>query len=61
MISVPSGKHIGERLDDNLKDESGHFIRCRACGAWVDCRDLNAILEHAGPLPHPARTQAYDR
>ena len=24
---------------------------------WIDMRDLGQVLEHAGPLPHPAQDQ----
>jgi hypothetical protein len=40
-----------ERLGDPPKDEAEHFIRCPACGGWIDCRDLE------GPLPHPPQDQ----
>jgi hypothetical protein len=33
--------------------EAGHFIRCEACGGWIDCRDLGSVSDHQGPLPHP--------
>jgi hypothetical protein len=26
-----------------------------ACGGWIDCRDLGHVLDHEGPLPHPAQ------
>ena len=34
-----------------------HFIRCPACGGWIDCRDLGQVFEHEGPLPHSAQDQ----
>ena len=38
-------------------DESEHFIKCGACGGWVDCRDLGQVFDHEGPLPHPKQDQ----
>jgi hypothetical protein len=28
------------------------------CGGFFDMRDLGAVLDHEGPLPHPAYDQA---
>jgi len=42
-------------VGDPPKDEAEHFIRCPACGGWIDCRDLAQVVEHEGPLPHPAQ------
>jgi hypothetical protein len=39
------------------KDETEHFVRCPACGGWIDCRDLGQVFEHEGSLPHPAQDQ----
>ena len=55
--NVPRGKYLGRRIGDPPKDEAEHFIRCPACGGWVDCRDLGQVFEHEGPLPHPAEDQ----
>jgi hypothetical protein len=30
----------------------------QACGGWLDMRDLGAVLDHEGPLPHAAEDQA---
>jgi hypothetical protein len=35
----PRGTIVGRRVGDTPKDEAEHFIRCPACGGWVDCRD----------------------
>lgn len=35
--------------------EADHFIDCPTCGGKIDCRDLAAVFEHEGPLPHPAQ------
>ena len=40
VTSIPRGKYIGRRVGDPPTDEAGHFIRCPACGGWIDCRDL---------------------
>ena len=34
------------------------FLKRDACGGWFDIRDLGAVLDHEGPLPHPACDQA---
>jgi uncharacterized C2H2 Zn-finger protein len=57
VTNVPRGKYLGKRIGDPPKDEAEHFIRCPACGGWVDCRDLGQVFEHEGPLPHPAQDQ----
>jgi len=28
------------------KSEVDHYIRCPACGGWIDCRDLGLALDH---------------
>jgi hypothetical protein len=50
---LPHGKYLGERVGDPPKDEAEHFVRCPACGGWIDCRDLNKVFEHEG-APTPA-------
>jgi hypothetical protein len=57
VIDLPRGKYSGQRLCDNPTDEAEHFIRCPACGGWIDCRDLGRVFEHEGLLPHPAQDQ----
>jgi hypothetical protein len=57
MPDFPRGTIFGRRVGDPQKDESDHFIRCPACGGWIDCRDLGHVLDHEGPLPHPAQDQ----
>ena len=52
MGKIPSGKYIGERVDDPPASDAEHFIKCSACGSWIDCRDLGSVLDHEGPLPH---------
>ncbi len=37
---IPRGKYIGKRFGYPPADEVEHFIKCPACGGWIDCRDL---------------------
>ena len=55
MFVVPRGKYIGKPLGALLEIEREHFIKCPACGGWIDCRDLAQVFEHQGPLPHPVQ------
>ena len=57
MIDIPRGKYIDQRVGVPPRDEAEHFIRCQACGGWIDCRDLVKVLEHECPLPHPVEDQ----
>jgi hypothetical protein len=57
VTNVPRGKYLGKRVGDPRKDEAEHFIRCPACGGWIDCRDPGQVFEHEGPLPHPVQDQ----
>jgi hypothetical protein len=54
MTTVPRGRIIGKPVSGEPTNEAEHFIRCPACGGWIDCRDLGQVLEHEAPLPHPA-------
>ena len=58
MAQVPRDKYRGKRVGGEPKDEAEHFIRCPACGGWIDCRHLGQVIKHAGPLPHPVEDQA---
>jgi len=49
-FDVPRGKYIGKPLGAPLESERAHFIKCPACGGWIDCRDLGQVFEHEGPL-----------
>ena len=51
----------GERVGKPATDEAEHFIRCPACGGWIDCRDLACVFEHEGPLPIRRRTDRNDQ
>ena len=51
---------IGKPRDgEPLEGEAGHFIKCPACGRWLDMRDLGQVLAHeqdcdgtSAPPPH---------
>jgi hypothetical protein len=45
-------------MSDEPAGEAEHFIRCPTCGGWINMRDLAQVLEHEGPLPHPAQDKA---
>ena len=49
------GESIGQRLGGEPESEADHYMRCPACGGYFDMRDLGQVLEHEGPLPHPAQ------
>ena len=51
VTNVPRGKYLGKRIGDPPKDEAEHFIRCPACGGWVDCRDLVKCSSTKGRYP----------
>lgn len=53
--SIRRGEHIGERFGGEPASEAEHFMQCPACGGYVDMRDLGQVMEHEGPLPHPAQ------
>ena len=46
MRTMPRKKIIGERLGAEPQDEREHFIKCPACGRWLDMRDLGEVLAH---------------
>jgi hypothetical protein len=56
-MSLPRGKYIGLLVGEDVKDEADHFFKCADCGCWLDMRDLGAVLDHEGPLPHPSEDQ----
>ena len=37
--------------------EAEHFYTCKACGAWVDCRDLGMVFDHEPGGSHPKEDQ----
>ena len=55
---VPRGKIIGKQIGGPPLSEADNLWKCEACGGWFDMRDLGAVLDHEGPLPHPAIDQA---
>jgi hypothetical protein len=56
-MMIPRGKYLGEWLGEGPASEAEHFIKCAACGGWIDRRDLGQVFDHEGPLPHPAQDQ----
>jgi hypothetical protein len=62
MIEIARGKPLGERLGEGPASEAEHFLRCPACGGWIDCRDLGQVFEHEGGRCHTRhRTNRNDR
>jgi CRISPR/Cas system type I-B associated protein Csh2 (Cas7 group RAMP superfamily) len=57
MTDIPRNRYLGKRVGELPADEDEHFIRCAACNGWIDCRDLGAVFDHEGPLPHPPGDQ----
>ena len=57
MSEIPRGKYLGtgRRADGQPMTEADNFIRCESCGGMIDCRDLGAVFDHEGPLPHHAQ------
>jgi hypothetical protein len=55
---IPRGKFLGKPIVP-VVDEAEHFMRCPECGGRIDCRDLAAVLEHDGPLPHPSEDRIH--
>jgi hypothetical protein len=52
------GEIIGRRVGGEPATEAEHFMKCPVCGGYIDMRDLAQVMEHQGPLPHPAQDQA---
>ena len=46
---IPRGKIIGKQTGGPPLNEAEHFC----CGGYFDMRDLSAVFDHEGPLPHP--------
>jgi hypothetical protein len=57
VTDIRRGEFMGRRVGGDPANEAEHFIKCGACGGWIDCRDLGAVFEHERPLPHPAQDQ----
>jgi hypothetical protein len=54
---IPRGTIIGKVTSSKPLTEAEHYWRCEACGGRFDMRDYGAVLDHEGPLPHPACDQ----
>lgn len=40
--------------NESSETDRVHFIKCGACGEWLDCRDLDEIFSHeTDHKPHP--------
>jgi len=46
---IPRGKIIGKQTGGPPLNEAERFC----CGGYFDMRDLGAVFDHEGPLPHP--------
>ena len=57
MDPIPRGKYIGKVKGEQPTDEAEHFYKCKACGAWVDCRDLGMVFDHEPGGSHPKEDQ----
>jgi uncharacterized C2H2 Zn-finger protein len=45
-------RNTGYDAESVAKTEADHFMKCPGCGRWFDMRDLGAVFEHNGDLPH---------
>ena len=54
-MMIPRGKYLGEHVGGPPKDEAEHFVRCPACGGWIDCRDLGQVCSIT-PSANSSRT-----
>jgi len=57
MRPILRGKYLDKRLRHFPKDAADSDVRDLECGGWIDVSDLGAVVDHAGPLPHPAIDQ----
>lgn len=57
MRPIPRGKYLNQRQRLTQFDAADSHIRCPECGGWIDVSDLGSVVDHAGPLPHPAIDQ----
>jgi hypothetical protein len=46
-------KYPARSVDKPTEENAGTYELCPFCGRWFDCRDLEKVMAHAGPLPHP--------
>ena len=46
------GRYFDERLRRLPREAADN--RCPACDGWIDVSDLGAVVDHAGPMSHPA-------
>jgi hypothetical protein len=53
MTELDYRKEIARREPEPEPDSAAFYYRCPVCGDSIDWRDLDALLLHIGPLPHP--------
>lgn len=54
LLKVPGIETVRGGPEDGASvEERKHFARCATCGAWVDRRDLGAVLAHNAPHDRP--------
>ena len=54
------GRFLDERRRRSSIDPADNHMRCPTCGGWIDFSDLGCVVDHAGPLPHPAIDQPHN-
>jgi hypothetical protein len=57
MRPIPRGKYLAGQLRSSSAEAADNYIKCPECGGWIDMSDLGSVVDHAGPLPHPAIDQ----
>ena len=57
MRPIPRGKYMMNDTGGPNSEGADSHIRCPQCGGWIDVSDLGSVVDHAGPLPHPAIDQ----
>jgi hypothetical protein len=55
---IRRGQIIGVQTAGPPLTAAERFWKCEACGGYFDMFDLGAVLDHEGPVPHPAEDQA---
>jgi hypothetical protein len=52
MSEIDYGKEI-RQAGVEQRESASFYYRCPVCGDLIDWRDLDALVLHVGPLPHP--------
>jgi hypothetical protein len=50
-------RYLDERRRRLPREAADNHIRCPARDGWIDVSDLGCVMDHTGPLPHPAIDQ----